>query len=476
MRRGSDVATATAVSQLRNAVSALADLELSDVDGASGPGLHAELSRLAGRVQAVAARVLARVEADGRWQAGTSRTFEQWVAQREGGSVGAARREVGLGQALDGSLPRTAEAVAGGSMPFEHAQILASYGMSSDARRAALGSDDPEVNEAQLVRQAHRMGADRFRKVVQRWAHTVDAASAEAEHTAACEREHLTLTRRSDGVALTGFLTLEHGEALRIALDAVGGVPAADDPRTAEQRRAVALADAARLVLDRGLAGAGRAVRPHLSVVVSYESLQRQIGAAALHDGRTGADLDWLPDAWHTADRRADEPAELDDGTPIPPSVLARLACDSEISRIVFGPGDEVLNLGRSQRTYSGAQRRAVLARDRSCQFPGCGAPPGLGEVHHVDWWARDDGETDVARGILVCWHHHDLVHRRQLRITRDHRRWRFWRPDGTEVPDTAHLDHSAPPTETDRAERCLDLAERRLDLAEPCLDLAESA
>ncbi len=453
MTRGQAGSTEQVLAQLRAAVSALGEVDLGEVDGQSGPGLHAELSRLAGRVQAVAARVLARVESDGRWQADTTRTFAQWVARREGTSIGAARRETALGEALDGALPHAAAAVASGSMPLEHAEILARHAASSEARRAALASEDDRINEASLVNQAHRMGADQFRKTVKRWAHTVDSDAAEAEHAEASAREHLTLTRRTDGVALSGFLTLEHGEALRVALDAVTGVPAKDDPRSLDQRQAAALVDATRLVLDHGLAGGGQSVRPHLSVHVTLESLVRQLDAAAHRDAAAGGSLDWLPDDWRSGglgDWSVSAPAELDDGTPIPPSLFARLACDSEVSRIVFGPEGQVLDVGRAKRTFTGQQRRAVVARDRTCQFPDCGAPPGLGEVHHVDWWARDHGDTDVGRGILLCWHHHDVTHQRRLRITRDRERWRFWRADGREIVSAHSPGKEAPPTVID--------------------------
>ncbi len=240
---------------------------------------------MADQVRAMAARVLARIEADGRWQAGGDRTFGQWVARRQGASVGAARREAALGRALDESLPATARAVAGGHVSLEHAEVLARHAVSSEARKRALASTDPRMNEAHLARQAARQGADEFRKTVQRWAHAVDASTAELEHEAACDREYLTMTRRPDGVALQGLLTHEHGEAVAVALRAVAGVPAADDARSREQRQATALVDAARLVLDRGLAGAGQTVRPHLSVTVSWESLQRQVRRAAETDG-----------------------------------------------------------------------------------------------------------------------------------------------------------------------------------------------
>jgi hypothetical protein len=459
-------AAGAVVARLRVLVDELAGVDLSDVDGASGPALHAELARLAGQVQVVAGRVLARVEADGRWQAGGARSFGEWVARREGTSVGAARRAVTLGRALDEQLPGTRVAVARGEVTVEHAQLLASAAASSPERAAVLRSEDARVNEAALLERARLEGADRFKRTVASWATMVDNAAAEKEHQAAVAKEHFTLTPRPDGVAFTGFLTHEHGEVLFTALKAVAGVPAADDARSREQRQAAALVDAARLVLDRGLVGAGQGVRPHINVHVSWESFLGQVRSALAADLSAGADTGWLPAEWTATvtdtasagtanagtanagtasttgmDGRMDgqtitvvPPAELDSRTPLPRSILDRLACDSEISRIVFGPESEVLDLGRSQRTYTGQHRRAVIARDRECQYPGCSAPPNLSEVHHIRWWGRDHGETSVAGGVLLCWHHHAHVHQRNLTITRVEGRWEFTRADGRAV------------------------------------------
>jgi len=110
--------------------------------------------------------------------------------------------------------------------------------------------------------------------------------------------------------------------------------------------------------------------------------------------------------------------AELVGTGPIPDTVLARLVCDSAITRVVFGPQSQILNVGRAERTYSGAKRRAIIARDRHCQYPGCDAPPALSEVHHTQHWHRDHGTTDVHTGCLLCWHHHEIVHDRGIEIT----------------------------------------------------------
>jgi len=270
------------------------------------------------------------------------------------------------------------------------------------------------------------MPLDSYRREVDRWATQVDATAAESEHEAACAKEYLTLARRRDGVALQGFLTLEHAEVLATALRSVAGVPSQGDTRSREERQGAALVDAGRLILDRGLSGGGQQVRPHLLVHVSAETLH-----AAQADTEVQAD-DRVPNP-----SRFDglAPAELSDGSPIPPSTLARLLCDGELTRIVFAADGAALDVGRAQRTYSGQQRLAVIARDRSCRYPGCGAPPVLGEVHHVTSWSSG-GRTSVANGVLLCWFHHALVHRRGVRVARAGDGWEFRRADGTVIDD----------------------------------------
>jgi hypothetical protein len=99
----------------------------------------------------------------------------------------------------------------------------------------------------------------------------------------------------------------------------------------------------------------------------------------------------------------------------VPRGVLRRLACDSAVTRVVFGPDGAVVDVGRAQRTVSGQMRRAVIARDQHCVFPGCDQPPSRCEVHHaVTHWAQG-GDTSVANSALLCWFHHQLVDTRGI-------------------------------------------------------------
>ena len=72
------------------------------------------------------------------------------------------------------------------------------------------------------------------------------------------------------------------------------------------------------------------------------------------------------------------------------------------------GRDGAILDLGRKTRTVPPATRRALEARDRGCSFPGCGLR--FTDAHHVRHWA-DGGETSLKNCLLLCGHHHRLVH-----------------------------------------------------------------
>jgi len=74
-----------------------------------------------------------------------------------------------------------------------------------------------------------------------------------------------------------------------------------------------------------------------------------------------------------------------------------------------------ILSVGRKTRTISPALRRALDFRDRGCRFPGCGMR--FTDGHHIKHWA-DGGETSLSNCILLCAHHHRLVHEGGWQVT----------------------------------------------------------
>jgi hypothetical protein len=100
--------------------------------------------------------------------------------------------------------------------------------------------------------------------------------------------------------------------------------------------------------------------------------------------------------------------SELEDGTRVSAETSRRISCDAGLVRITHAPDGSVLDVGRRTRTIPPALRRVLEARDRGCRFPGCGLR--FTDGHHVKHWA-DGGPTSLANTVLLCKHHHTLVH-----------------------------------------------------------------
>jgi hypothetical protein len=100
--------------------------------------------------------------------------------------------------------------------------------------------------------------------------------------------------------------------------------------------------------------------------------------------------------------------SELEDVTRVSAETSRRISCDSGVICVTHASDGSILNVGRRTRTISPALRRALEIRDRGCRFPGCGLR--FTDAHHVKHWA-DGGETSLENCLLLCRHHHRLIH-----------------------------------------------------------------
>jgi hypothetical protein len=395
------------------------------------------------QLEGLSAKALAAVEADGLWATTGARSFAAWYRTASGRHTGTARRQVRQARLLRDALPATAQALADGEISADHVAALTRHTTDSPRRRAQLA--DAELGEEFLVERAKELGAADFTQLVQHWAVRTDPDAADRAWKDEGDRAELTIAETTGGYHLAGWLSKIDGLAVLTAIDARVGVPAADDTRTVAQRRAAALTSLARLALDGGTLKPGARIRPHIAVHVPIDTLLRMVTASRPPDCGTAFGVpDGAPEPLDVISSALDpqvlagaEPATLEDGTPIPHAELARLACQSQLHRVIFGPDSEVLDLGREERLYTAAQARAIIARDRRCQYPDCGAPPYEGEIHHSLYWYAHDGPTDVGKGVLLCWYHHDYVHLHRIAIHRFRDRWRFVRTDGSVIGET---------------------------------------
>jgi hypothetical protein len=101
----------------------------------------------------------------------------------------------------------------------------------------------------------------------------------------------------------------------------------------------------------------------------------------------------------------------------IEPATAQRLTCTATLLAAVIDAHGDVLALGRTRRLVSKTQRRALMLRDRQCQFLGCHTRHHL-RAHHVVAWTAG-GRTDLDNLILLCQYHPTTVHEGGISITR---------------------------------------------------------
>ena len=118
-------------------------------------------------------------------------------------------------------------------------------------------------------------------------------------------------------------------------------------------------------------------------------------------------------------DRRAGSGSFDGQTSPIAIPAVERQICEAGFVPILFSDENRILDVGRAQRLFTQRQRVALAERDRGCRFDGCDRPPSWCEAHHIIPWS-EGGRTSIDNAILLCRHHHLLVHDHGWTIRRD--------------------------------------------------------
>lgn len=296
---------------------------------------------------------------------------------------------------------------------------------AADAIGTGLGQPSDTVPVTALTVAAEMLLAQARTLTPERLAARARDARAELELAEVANREAalhaqrtLTLTRRPDGMTrLTALLAPEDAATVWAAYDSATsprrGGPRFVDPD--EVQRAAAITDDSRtteqLALDVivELIRLGTAVAPTALLGKKRPAVTVHVTAADLNAGVGVARFEGQP-------------------APISINTAARMICHVGILPVLFD-GGQVLNLGREQRLFTRRQTLSLAARDGGCIFPDCGRPPSWTEAHHINQWHRDHGRTDIADGVLVCRHHHLLIHNNGWHITRERAQYFFVPP-----------------------------------------------
>jgi hypothetical protein len=360
---------------------------------------------------------------------------------------------------------------------------------AAHALRRGLGDIDTVVTGAvlsdaltQLLADAHTMNVDRLLKAARQTRDALDEAGIRVREQKAWDDRYLRIWTLDTGqVRVDGLFPPEQGEFIKSTFDSFtsprrGGVRfvdteraawakrVKDDPRTTAQITCDGFFDLLKagttINPDEMLGGR----RPAVQLITTVTPVARPAAAAEPAEptapaapGRperpaaTGSPPE--PDR-SDAGAGSPEPDDILIGltgqashgyiegntAPISPETIERLICDSGTVEIRFDEHNRPLDLGREQRLFNRAQRRAMAARDGGCMWPGCDRPPAFTEAHHLEHWLRDIGRTDIDQGILLCHAHHMLLHNQRWQIFEN--TGRYWlRPPATIDPGQVLLE-----------------------------------
>lgn len=276
--------------------------------------------------------------------------------------------------------------------------------------------------EADLLAAARRMSVDAFARECRAVARQIQAASTDGQGDAAeldRQRQQANVKRWIDKVTGMHHTHLE----LDPVSDATFWSTVEAQLATVRHADGDARTSWQRLQVDAVVAavGAGPAAErvPEVGVLVDWRTL-----VDGLHD--------------HSI-------CETVAGIPLPVSTVRRMCCDANVFPAVLGADGEVLDVGRTERTANRAQRRALRAMHRTCAHPDCTVPVTACRFHHIRWWWRDLGPTDISNLLPLCERHHHQVHEGGWSLTMTPDRVATWaRPDGSVFWTGSTIDRTA--------------------------------
>lgn len=136
--------------------------------------------------------------------------------------------------------------------------------------------------------------------------------------------------------------------------------------------------------------------------------------------------------------------SQTTDGRHVPPADIVIASIRGQIRRVVTDHRGVVLDMGRRQRLFTGANRQAVLLVATMCTHPGCLVAASLSQADHLTPFGHG-GHTRTADASPGCGHHNRWRYTAGAVTTLDNRgRWTTRRADGTDIAPPDHPHHAA--------------------------------
>ena len=305
-----------------------------------------------------------------------------------------AQSRIDIARVLVGHLPNTISALASGEISVAHATVIAKETATAIRNGVSESAIFAIEQSALSYAEFHTPGqvANKVRTSIAK------LAPEEFEEIVDLARDsrRVSCYPEADGMAtIIAILPAEDAQIIMKSIEAfiiernqdtdlAGQNGAASDWSllSADMKRA----DALTFMASQGLASLAHKVRPH----------RRPITVSVAIDLPTLLGL-------------AENPGQLAGYGAIPASVARRLAADGTWQRFISDPTTgNLLDFGRETYMPPQALVDYLLARDRTCRFPGCRRSGALSDIDHAQSW-ETGGQTNPANLGLLCRRHHRM-------------------------------------------------------------------
>ncbi|WP_442543357.1 DUF222 domain-containing protein [Arthrobacter sp. KN11-1C] len=344
------------------------------------------------------------------------------------------------GQDVPARHPVLAAALAAAAVPSRSATLIST---ALDQVRHHADPDTAGQMEHSLTRTATESDPDFVHRMAKRWVDAIDQDGTEPSEEELRHRQGAFIRKLRHGLHhLEIFATAEQFETLATAMNTATNPrlrhPAGTDTdtgpeldrRSRPQKLLDGLTGACAVALATGELPANGGLRPQVMVTIDYQDL-----------------LNRLQHAPGTTNARPGTGTATFQG-PIHPSAIRKIACDADIIPVLLGSGGRVLDIGRTTRVFPPHIRKAIIARDQGCAFPDCTIPAPWCEAHHITYWSHG-GTTGTDNGVLLCSHHHHVIHKEHWTITTDSGTAWFKPPPHLDPHQTPRRNHHFRPTRT---------------------------
>jgi len=303
-----------------------------------------------------------------------------------------------------------------------------------------------EICESELITAATKMEYLDFDRFCQQWEQAVDADGGHDPTERRWRRRNIKASQDFNGTwGLTGRLMSLDGaefdqilsrlaDTQRLADIESSKAEYGDDwrqhlPRTTAQLRY----DAFMILIRRGaVAPEGRSSDVVVNVVVDQKSFERQL-AELVGAGPAPVIPQEIADAIIAGTRFS----RTTNGVFVNHAEVAAEALTARIRRIIVESPSVVIDVGRTQRLFTGSPRLAAIVQSTRCYWHGCARPATQCQVDHLTPY-RSGGATNPANGRAACGGHN--LKKEQGYVTHLDRDGAvaITRPDGSTVPTHA--------------------------------------